>query len=110
MDDMKVVVHQHECFGPFPIPHKDIAVEDTQEAIIGIMSAIPPNKLKPFRNLSERKICNADKEFVPKIMKLDPRDRPPAKELWGVNGSKSMRRELWDGIQSKSYSLPWSVR
>lgn len=44
------------------------------------MSVIPPEKLKPFRFLREREICNADKAFVLRIMKLDPRDRPTAKD------------------------------
>ncbi|KAL9023832.1 MAG: hypothetical protein Q9196_006943, partial [Gyalolechia fulgens] len=79
--DTKIVVHQHQWFGPFPVSFKEIADEDTQEAIIGIMSVVPPEKLKPFRFLSEREICSADKTFILKIMKLDPRDRPNAKEL-----------------------------
>ena len=46
------------------------------------MSAVAPEKTKPFRYLSEREICLADKASVLKIMKLDPRDRPAAKELF----------------------------
>lgn len=45
------------------------------------MSVVPPDKLTPFRYLSEREICRADKQFVLKIMKLDPRDRPTANQL-----------------------------
>ncbi len=74
-------MHQHQWFGPFPISFKEIADEDTQEAIIGIMSVVPPEKLKPFRSLSDREICIADKAFILKIMKLDPRDRPNVREL-----------------------------
>jgi serine/threonine protein kinase len=81
MYDTKIVVLQHQWFGPFPICYKEMADEDTQEAIIGIMSAVPPDKLKPFQNLSEREIANADKAFVLRIMKLDPRGRPTAREL-----------------------------
>ena len=81
MYDTKVVVHQHQWFGPFPISYKEIADSDTQEALIGIMSAVPPAKMKPFQYLGEREICSADKAFLLKIMKLDPRRRPTAKEL-----------------------------
>lgn len=77
----KIVVHQHHWFGLFPISYKEIADKDTQQAIIGIMSAVPPEKLKPFRHLSEREICDADKAFLLKIMKLDPRDGHTAMEL-----------------------------
>ncbi|KAG4435377.1 hypothetical protein IFR05_009120 [Cadophora sp. M221] len=45
------------------------------------MSAVPPEKLKPFRYLREREICDSDKDFVLRIMELDPRDRPTAEEL-----------------------------
>lgn len=48
---------------------------------MGIMSVVPPKKMKPFQYLDEREICHADKAFLLKIMKLDPRDRPTAKEL-----------------------------
>jgi len=59
----KIVVRQHHWFGPFPISYNEIADKDTQQAIIGIMSAVPPEKLKPFRHLSEREICDADRAF-----------------------------------------------
>lgn len=81
MYDTKIVVRQHQWFGPFLISYKEMADEDTPEAIIGIMSAVPPDKLKLFQYLSEREITNADKAFVLRIMKLDPRDRPTAREL-----------------------------
>jgi serine/threonine protein kinase len=81
MYDTQIVVKQHQWFGPFPLSYKDFTDEDTQQAIVGIMSAVPPEKMKPFRWLKEREICNADKDFILKIMKLDPRDRPLASEL-----------------------------
>jgi serine/threonine protein kinase len=34
-----------------------------------------------FSRISEREISTEDKEFVLRIMKLDPRDRPSAEEL-----------------------------
>ncbi|KMU88548.1 hypothetical protein CIHG_06348 [Coccidioides immitis H538.4] len=46
-----------------------------------IMNDVPPEKLRPFSLASQREISEDDKEFVLKIMKLDPRDRPTAKEL-----------------------------
>ncbi|EED15377.1 hypothetical protein TSTA_048200 [Talaromyces stipitatus ATCC 10500] len=35
MYNTKIVVRQHQWFGPFPISYREIAEEDTQEAIIG---------------------------------------------------------------------------
>ena len=81
MYDTKIVVRQHQWFGPFPISYQEITDQDTQEAIIGIMSIVPPEKLKPFQYVGEREICGADKVFILKIMKLDPRERPTVGEL-----------------------------
>lgn len=72
--DTKVVVLQHQFFGPFPISYKQIADEDTQKVILGIMSTVPPEEMKPFQRVGAREICNEDKTFSLKIMKLDPRD------------------------------------
>jgi serine/threonine protein kinase len=109
MYDTKIVVHQHQWFGPFPISYKEIADKDTQEALLGIMSAVAPEKMKPFQYLSEREICNADKAFVLKIMKLDPRDRPTVKELlqdeWFMGRSERTvgwySKEEWQQMQQQ---------
>src|SRR5271170_4664053 len=109
MYNAKIVVHQHQWFGPFPISYKEIADEDTQKIIIGIMSMVPPEKLKPFRYVGEREICNADKAFVLKIMKLDPRDRPTARELlqdeWFTERSERTvgwySKEEWQQMQQQ---------
>lgn len=82
MYDTAIVFNQNLWFGPFPISYKEIADEETQKFIIGLMHSVPSMKdIKPFRYLKEREICDADKAFVLKIMKLDPRDRLTAKEL-----------------------------
>lgn len=45
------------------------------------MQTIPPERRKLFSRVSEQEISKGDREFVLKIMKLDPRDRPSAAEL-----------------------------
>jgi serine/threonine protein kinase len=45
------------------------------------MNGVPPETLRPFSLASAREISTEDKEFVLKIMELDPRDRPTAKQL-----------------------------
>jgi serine/threonine protein kinase len=45
------------------------------------MNRVPQEKMKPFGRIGEREISKEDKAFVLKIMKLDPGDRPTAKEL-----------------------------
>jgi len=72
---------QHQWFGPFRRSITEILDEDAELAVIGIMSGVKDEEMKPFWRLNEREICDADKAFILKIMKLDPRDRPKAKEL-----------------------------
>lgn len=45
------------------------------------MQNYPPNTIRPFYLTTSLGICNEDKEFVFKVMKLDPRDRPSAQGL-----------------------------
>lgn len=113
MYDTKIVVNQHQWFRSFPISYKEIADKDTQEALVGIMSAVAPEKMKPFRYLSEREICSADKAFVHKIMRLDPRDRTTARELlqdaWFTERSERTvgwySKEEWKQIQQHHKQL-----
>ena len=89
--------------------YQEIANEDTQEAIIGIMCSTPLEKMKPFQFLKEREICTADKTFVLDIMKLDPRDRPIAKQLlrheWFTESSERTvgwySKDEWQQIQQQ---------
>ena len=37
--------------------------------------------LTPWVAISTKEVCKEDNEFVLKIMKLDPRDRPTAQQL-----------------------------
>lgn len=45
----------------------------------GALRVVVPSERHHVSSLKE--ICNEDKEFVLKVMKLDPRDRPSAEEL-----------------------------
>ncbi|KAF2453005.1 hypothetical protein BDY21DRAFT_388268 [Lineolata rhizophorae] len=62
----------------------DIADEEALAILTHVMNGVPDDMLKPFRNITEREIAE-DKAFVLRmmklVMKLDPRDRPTAKEL-----------------------------
>ncbi len=75
------MMKQHQFFGPFPKSYEDFADEDTLRALACVMLEVPPETRKPFARVSERELAKADKEFILKIMKLDPRDRPTAKQL-----------------------------
>jgi hypothetical protein len=53
------------------------------------MQEIPQAKTTSFSRITEREIVKKDKDFIRKIMKLDWRDRPTARELledeWWAN-------------------------
>jgi serine/threonine protein kinase len=72
---------QHQFFGPFPLSYKEIADDETLAILAHVMRAVPREKMKPFERITEREISKEDKSFILKIMKLDPRDRPTAKDL-----------------------------
>jgi len=42
---------------------------------------VPRADMTPFSLVTEREVSGQDKEFICKIMKIDPRDRPTADEL-----------------------------
>lgn len=45
------------------------------------MENTPADTMKPFCYATPQEICPEDKEFVLRIMELDPRDRPTARQL-----------------------------
>jgi hypothetical protein len=79
--DLKILMKHHQCFGPFPASYDEIANQERRVVLIWAMQNCPPSTLKSFHLTTSQEICNEDKEFVLKVMKLDPRDRPSAQEL-----------------------------
>lgn len=79
--ELKILMKQHQFFGPFPLSYKEIADDETLAILTYIMHGVPPEEMKPFGRITEQEISKEDKAFILKIMKLDPRDRPTAKEL-----------------------------
>lgn len=71
----------HRCFGPFPVPYEKIANDEELAILTWITENSPVETLEPFRFTTTREMCQEDKEFVLKIMKLDPRGRPTARQL-----------------------------
>jgi serine/threonine protein kinase len=72
---------QHQFFGPFPLSYTELVDEEMLAVITCIINGVPPDMMKPFGWITEREISKEDKAFILKIMKMDPRDRPTAKEL-----------------------------
>ena len=60
----------------------EIADDERLGILDSIIHIVNEEKLqKPFHLVKDKELSEADKTFILKIMKLDPRDRPTAKEL-----------------------------
>jgi serine/threonine protein kinase len=77
--EFTVLKRMHRFFGPYPQSYNSFNDTGTTAIINFINSQEPP--AKPFARAGPKEIPPADKEFILKIMKLDPRDRPTAEEL-----------------------------
>lgn len=84
----------YKFFGPFPPSYSDNP--DTMTIINFFNNSEPPEK--PFHLVTSKEIPAADKEFILKVMKLDPRERPTVKELlddeWFTEKSEDTRVPL----------------
>ncbi|KAK3298939.1 kinase-like domain-containing protein [Chaetomium fimeti] len=94
--EFTVLKRMHRFFGPYPQSYETFNDPDTITIINFINHQEPP--AKPFTRVTTRQIPLADKEFLLKIMKLDPRDRPTAGELladeWFTEESQDTRDPL----------------
>lgn len=79
--DLKILMRHHQCFGPFPFSYEEIADEETIALCTWIMNNTPAEATKPFFRTSSREISAEDRDFIVRIMKIDPRDRPTAQQL-----------------------------
>jgi serine/threonine protein kinase len=79
--DTDILLKHHRCFGPFPKSYAEIADEQRLAVLVWIMENSPAETLRPFHLTTEKEISQEDKEFVLRPMKLDPRDRPSARQL-----------------------------
>jgi hypothetical protein len=71
----------YRFFGPCPASFTETASETTCQGIDWMEQEIPIEELTPFARTSPKEVCSKDRDFIMKIMKLDYRDRPTAKEL-----------------------------
>lgn len=75
------LTRQCSFFGPFPLSYQEIAGEETLAILAYIHESLPPEKQKPFTRLSAKEVSAEDRDFLLKVMKMDPRDKPTAAEL-----------------------------
>ncbi|RYC55664.1 hypothetical protein CHU98_g10549 [Xylaria longipes] len=79
--NLEVLKSQFRYFGPIPAKVQEIFNEETLTSIVYLMELVRPETMTPFRFVTEREVDREDKEFILKIMQMDWRDRPTAKEL-----------------------------
>ncbi|SPQ26059.1 a9c2453e-7cea-46bb-903b-02bfd9aa8072 [Thermothielavioides terrestris] len=79
----KILTRFHQFFGPYPKTYLTLPGinDEVLELLIHIISTFPPEQRKPFQLASRTEISHRDRDFICKIMKLDPRDRPTVQEL-----------------------------
>ncbi|KAI9733880.1 MAG: hypothetical protein M1834_002535 [Cirrosporium novae-zelandiae] len=79
---VEVLQRIDKYFGPFPLRYQEFADDDTLDLLTWIMSwTTLKGGMTPFTNTSSTEITKEDRAFVCKIMKIDPKERPTAKEL-----------------------------
>ena len=76
-----VVTEQFKFFGPFPARFAEIASPECIQNIMLLMQEVSSAETTPFIRITEREVSKKDNVFISKMMKLDWRDRPSAKEL-----------------------------
>lgn len=75
----EVIKRMYRFFGPFPRSYETLCDAERLEVITLIANTTP--KLTPFRMTGPPEISEEDRDFICKLMQLDPRDRPAAREL-----------------------------
>ena len=77
-----VFVEQVRRFGPFNESFEEIADAERLEFCKGAIDYIIENrKFNPFAKAEDNELARPDRDFIAKMTKLDPRDRPTATEL-----------------------------
>ncbi|KAK5139173.1 hypothetical protein LTR04_003826 [Oleoguttula sp. CCFEE 6159] len=77
-----VLIQQARFFGPFPLSYEDVIDAEQNRVLAAILYYIEEHELrKPFSMLQDEEVTGEDKDFICKVMKMDPRDRPTAKQL-----------------------------
>ena len=95
--------------------YQEIADDERLDILAAVMDYIRKNeKWKHFPTAEDPELTKEDREFICRIMKLDPRDRPTAKELlqdeW-LNSDKKRRftNAATRAPQSASYESSTSL-
>ncbi|KAI0179788.1 serine/threonine protein kinase [Hypoxylon sp. FL1284] len=104
--ELTVLRRMYNSFGPFSPSIAEIIDLDTFEIIHFLIKEGPPRT--PLERWSTYEIPKADSEFLRRIMKLDPRDRPMVEEIlgdeWFSEESEDTRSPIGKGVQQNRTS------
>ncbi|EEP78590.1 predicted protein [Uncinocarpus reesii 1704] len=79
-----IMIKQINLFGPLPKKFAEIADEERADMAMQLndyVERMSSKQRKPFALAEDARLSGENREFICKIMKLDPRDRPTAEEL-----------------------------
>jgi serine/threonine protein kinase len=72
-------------FGPIPAKYQELIGDsedsDSDKVIQALFNTVPKKDQGSFSRASLKEIRKQDRDFILRIMKIDPRDRPTAEEL-----------------------------
>ncbi|KAK2026699.1 hypothetical protein LX32DRAFT_622157 [Colletotrichum zoysiae] len=77
--EMTVLKRMYHSFGPFPPSIADILDPGSFEIVHFLNRQGPPQR--PLQRWSTKEIPSADNEFLRRVLRLDPRDRPTVEEI-----------------------------
>jgi casein kinase II subunit alpha len=77
-----VLIKQMRFFGPPSVKYQELLDEERLQTVTTLLKYIHANNLyKDFSKAEDPELSIEDRDFICRIMKLDPRERPTAKEL-----------------------------
>jgi hypothetical protein len=81
-----ILMQHFRYFGPFAPKYAELfwggeAGKELDMDIQYVFDNVPESERKPFSLVNASEVLREDRDFICKIMKLDPRDRPTAKAL-----------------------------
>jgi casein kinase II subunit alpha len=79
---LQVLTNQVNFFGPVPLKYQEIADEDALNVLTMVINHVRDIQTpKPFVMAEDPELSVEDRDFLCRIMKFDPRDRPTAGKL-----------------------------
>ncbi|KAE9973522.1 hypothetical protein EG327_009040 [Venturia inaequalis] len=81
--DFHIMVQQFKLFGPLPDKFDELLQGNENNIMMAewLVGNVPKEEWSLFSRVSETELPSRDRDFICRIMRMDPRDRPTANEL-----------------------------